>query len=92
MTDFLRNFHGNYNYSQSFYHKSAERKSPIKYFSCLVMMSGRLKNASHRLKIGISDKKMQVNNQKKNASQQPKIGKGTTKKNASHRQKLESAT
>ena len=33
-------FHGNFIYSQSFCQKSAERKSPKKYFSYLVLMSG----------------------------------------------------
>ena len=33
-------FHGNFNYSQSFCQKSAERKSPKKYFLYFVLMSG----------------------------------------------------
>ena len=33
-------FHGNFIYSQSFCQKSAERKSPKKYFSYFVLMSG----------------------------------------------------
>ena len=37
---FLKTFHGNFIYSQSFCQKSAERKSPKKYFSYFVLMSG----------------------------------------------------
>ena len=37
---FWEPFHGNYIFSQSFCQKSAERKSPKKYFSYFVLMSG----------------------------------------------------
>ena len=37
---FCEIFHGNFIYSQSFCQKSAERKSPKKYFSYFVLMSG----------------------------------------------------
>ena len=37
---FWESLHGTFIYSQSFCQKSAERKSPMKYFSYLVLMSG----------------------------------------------------
>ena len=37
---FWETFHGNFIYFQSFCQKSAERKSPYKYFSYFVLMSG----------------------------------------------------
>ena len=37
---FWETLHGNFIYSQSFCQKSAERKSPKKYFSYFVLMSG----------------------------------------------------
>ena len=37
---FWETFHGNFIYSQSFCQKSAERKSPKKYFLYFVLMSG----------------------------------------------------
>ena len=37
---FWETFHGNFIYSQSFCQKSAERKSPKKYFSHFILMSG----------------------------------------------------
>ena len=37
---FWETFHGNFIHSQSFCRKSAERKSPKKYFSYFVLMSG----------------------------------------------------
>ena len=37
---FEKLFHGRFIYSQSFCQKSAERKSPKKYFSYFVLMSG----------------------------------------------------
>ena len=37
---FWETFHSNFIYSQSFSQKSAERKSPKKYFSYFVLMSG----------------------------------------------------
>ena len=37
---FWETFHGNFIYSQSFYQKSAERKSPKKYYSYFVLISG----------------------------------------------------
>ena len=37
---FEKLFHGNFIYSQSFCQKSAERKSPKKYFLYFILMSG----------------------------------------------------
>ena len=37
---FWETFHGNFIYSQNFCQKSAERKSPKKYFSYFILMSG----------------------------------------------------
>ena len=41
---FLETFHGNFIYSQGFCQKSAERKSPKKYFLYFVLMSGLASN------------------------------------------------
>ena len=38
--DFWEAFHGNFIYSESFYQKSTEKKSPKKYFHIFVLMSG----------------------------------------------------
>ena len=40
MTDFVRNFSWQFFYSQNYCRKSAERKSPKKYFFYFVLMSG----------------------------------------------------